>query len=697
VAGLADISIEANARDRLTRLKATTRALTFRYLLALSLIGTLAIGGFLVLQETIKTHEASSSIITMTARQSKLAQEVAATARHLIESQDPSAHGADRGALFEAAHAMEQAHLQLTDPASPLGQPLRDSVTIRAFYFDYPLNLDRKIRSFLRDAYQLSGTRDSELHAGQPTLRRLQTQAAMLLIALDALVDRLEADARESVRRSRLLEAALLATTLVMLGLEALFIFRPIVRRVWREGAKLIESRDRLVELAHFDPLTKLPNRTLLQLRLDMALAQGRRDGSLTAVLQLDLDHFKDVNDSFGHAAGDHLLSELSSRLQDLLRATDTVARTGGDEFAIILTGQRTAHQVGKMAETIVQAARQPVIWRDGVLQVGASIGIALCPSDDEDPEQLLRSADIALYQAKASGRSAFTFFVGEMRARIEHRARVERDLRRALDSDQFEILYQPQLRLSDGVLVALEASIGWRHPELGMLEPESLLPVAEETGLIVPLGLLLLHRSLEQMALWHAAGIAPPRIALDVAGAQLRADDFVVELDGALAKADIGADRLELEIAESTMLGHGQDQVADCLVSLRQRGIGLTLDHFGTCHGSLTQLKQIRIDRLKIDRALIGELGSDRENAAIVRAVLHLGRSLGHEIIADGIETREQLDHLGRLGCACGQGSFFGQAAPALAVEPVLRSGGVAMPDAGGRHAIERNKVPAA
>jgi diguanylate cyclase (GGDEF)-like protein len=690
VAGLADISIEANSRDRLARLKSTTRALTCRYLLALSLIGTLALGGFLLLQETIKTHEASSSIITMTARQSKLAQEVAATARHLIESHDPSAHGADRGTLFEAAHAMEESHRQLTDPDSPLGQPLRDSATVRAFYFDEPLNLDRKIRTFLSDAYRLSATRDAALPAAQPMLRRLQSQADRLLIALDALVDRLEADARESVRRSRLLETALLAATLLMLSLEALFIFRPIVRRVWREGAKLIESREKLVELAHYDPLTKLPNRILFQLRLDMALAQGRRDGSLTAVLQLDLDHFKDVNDSFGHAAGDHLLSQLAARLQGLLRATDTVARTGGDEFAIILTGQHSTHQVGRMAEKIIEVARQPVIWRDGLLQVGASIGIALCPRDDEDPEQLLRSADIALYQAKAAGRSAFTFFVGEMRARVEHRARVERDLRRALQADQFEVRYQPQVRLADGALVALEVFVGWRHPELGILEPERFLPVAEETGLIVPLGLLLLHRSLEQMALWHAAGIAPPRLALNVAAAQLRADDFIVGLDAALGRTGLDAERLELEITESPTLGHGEVQIAERLISLRRRGIGLTLDHFGTCHGSLTQLKQVRMDRLKIDRSLVGELASDRENAAIVRAVLHLGRALGHEIIADGIETREQLEFLRRRGCACGQGRYFGEPAPAPAVEPLLRSGRIAP-------AGERNPVHAA
>jgi len=679
LAGLADISTEANARERRARLKATTRALTFRYLLALSLIAALAVGGFLILQTTIRTHEASSSIITMTGRQSTLVQEVVATARHLVESSDPAARGADRATLFEAAHAIERAHRRLTDPSSPLGEPVTTSAAVRALYFDPPIELDRKIRGFLQEAFQLARTRDADLRAGHPTLRRLQSAEGGLLISLGALVDQLEADARASVRRSRTLETGLLLSTLLMLGLEALFIFRPIVRRIWREGAKLIDSREKLFELAHYDPLTRLPNRTLFQLRLEMALAQARRDGSLTAVLQLDLDHFKDINDTFGHAAGDHLLKEVAARLQSLLRGTDTVARIGGDEFAIILTSQRTPHQVGRLAEKIVQAARDPVSWQQSELHVGASIGITLCPSDDEDPEQLLKNADLALYQAKASGRSAFAFFVGEMKATIERRARVERELRRAFEADQFEVLYQPQVCIADGAVVALEASVGWHHPELGLLDPPSFLPVAEETGLIVPLGLLVLHRALAQMALWQRAGIAPARVALNVAAAQLRADDFVAEAGAALGGGIVGPDRLELEIAEGVMLGRDQGTVLERLTSLRQRGVSLTLDHFGTGYASLTQLKRIKVDRLKIDRSFVGEIGSDRRSEAIVRAVVRLGRSLGHEVIADGVESAEQLELLRRLGCAFGQGPWFGQPLPAPTLEPVLRAGRIA------------------
>jgi diguanylate cyclase (GGDEF)-like protein len=678
VAGLADIATEANARDRRARLRATTRALTFRYLLALSLIAALAVGGFLILQTIIRTHEASSSIITMTARQSTLVQEVVATARHLAESSDPSARGTDRATLFEAAHAMEQAHRQLTDPKSPLGQPVTTSAAVRALYFDPPLNLDRKIHRFLQEAFRLAGTRDAELRVAHPTLRGLQSAAGALLISLDALVDQLEADARESVRRSRTLETALLVATLLMLTLEALFIFRPIVRRVWREGMKLIEQREKLFELAHYDPLTKLPNRTLFQLRLEMALAQARRDGSLTAVLQLDLDHFKDVNDTFGHAAGDHLLREVAVRLQSLLRGTDTVARIGGDEFAIILTGQRTSLQVARLAEEIVRATRDPVIWQQSELHVGASIGITLCPSDDEDPEQLLRNADIALYQAKASGRSAFAFFAGEMKASLERRARVERELRRAFGADQFEVLYQPQVRIADGAVVALEASVGWHHPELGLLDPASFLPVAEETGLIVPLGLLVLQRALAQIAAWQGQGIAPGRVALNVAAAQLRADDFAAEVGDALSEAGIAAGRLELEIAEGVMLGRGHGKIAERLTSLRQQGVSLTLDHFGTAYASLTQFKRIKVDRLKIDRSFVGAVGSDRQSEAIVRAVVRLGRSLGYEVIAEGVESREQLDVLRRLGCAFGQGPYFGEPLVAVALEPVLRAGRV-------------------
>lgn len=375
-------SLDASADTKLARLDATTRALIYRYVLALSLIASLAVGAFLTLQQTINTYEGSSSIINLTGRQSTLVQEAAATARRLIQSNDPTTLSEGRGRLFETALSIERAHEQLTDPSNPLGQPVARSEKVGTLYFAEPLNIDQEIRSFVQHAFRLSGARNHDLVPQHPSFQHVVSRSSSLVIALGVLVDRLEAETTASIQRSRMLETGFMVATLFMLSLEALFIFGPIVRRVREEGARLIESQDKLVELAHYDPLTKLPNRTLFQLRLAMAVAQAQRDRTLAAVLQLDLDHFKDINDTLGHSAGDHLLCEIGDRLQQLLRSTDTVARFGGDEFALVLTGLDASHQAGKVATKIIEAVKRPIFYQNRELHSGASIGITIFPTD---------------------------------------------------------------------------------------------------------------------------------------------------------------------------------------------------------------------------------------------------------------------------------------------------------------------------
>ncbi len=659
---------------QLAALQATTRALTRRYVLALSLIAAFAIGGFLILEATVRSHRASAQIISISARQGTLIEEVEHTAQSLVLSQKSSERAADRGQLFESAHAIEQAHARLTNPEHRLGEPLRTSARIRALYFAPPIDLDRRLRAYLDQAFRLSGTPDRELGPQHPSARYIMAASDGLLIAIEQLVDLLDSEAKANVRQIRMLEAGLLAATLLILGLEAFCIFGPIVRRVRDDGRRLIESQERLVELAHYDPLTGLANRTLFRLRLEMALSQARRDGTLVAVLQLDLDHFKDVNDTLGHDAGDQLLREIGRRLQELLRGTDTAARVGGDEFAIILTGVNAPDQVGVVASKIIQAAGRPVAYDKQELHAGASIGITFYPTDAEYPGQLLANADLALYRAKASGRNTFVYFVADMTELMERRARVERDLRRALGADEFEIHYQPQLRLSDGTPRSVEALLRWRHPDLGLLGPGSFLPVAEETGLIVPLGRLVMDRALQQMARWQGRGIAPARLAINVASPELRADGFLDELDRALAEHGVEPDRLELEMTENAMVGRGEDRIAELVQSLRQRGIGVTLDDFGTGYASLTHLKRIKVDRLKIDRSFVCGIGIDPEDAAIVRAVIGLGASLGLEVIAEGVETERQLDFLRQHGCHLAQGYYFARPAPAAELELMLK-----------------------
>ena len=654
-------------------LTATTRALTRRYFLALGLIASLAIGGFVILEATIRSHQASASIINVSARQGVLIEEVEHAAQRLVLDLGGSDRAADRGGLFQSAHAIEEAHAELTDPDNPLGAPVNGSARIRALYFDPPIDLDRRLRAYVDHAYRLSGALDHELDPKHPSFRYVMTATDGLMVGVQHLVDLLDLEAQANVEHIRMLEAGLLAATLLVLGLEAFCIFRPIVRRVWNDGRKLIEAQERLVELAHYDGLTGLANRTLFRLRLEMGLSQARRDGTLVAVMLFDLDHFKNVNDTLGHDAGDHLLREIGGRLRDLLRGTDTAARIGGDEFAIILTGVNASDQVGGVANKIIQAVGRPITYDQQEMHVGASIGITLYPTDAEHPGQLLTNADLALYRAKSSGRNRFAYFIAEMTAQVERRAKVERDLRRALGTDEFEIHYQPQLRLPEGTACAVEALLRWRHPDLGLLGPGAFLSVAEETGLIVPLGLIVLDRALQQMRRWQDRGIAPERLAINIASTQLRADGFLDEVDRALAEHGVEPERLDIEITESTMVGRGGDRIGELVHSLRQRGIGVTLDDFGTGYASLTHLKRIKVDRLKIDRSFVDGIGVDPEDAAIVRAVIGLGRSLGLEVVAEGVETERQLEFLRQHGCHLAQGYYFARPGPAAELDLIL------------------------
>jgi diguanylate cyclase (GGDEF)-like protein len=538
--------------SRLAGLRTTTRALTFRYLFALGLIAALAIGGFLTLQQAIRTHEASSSIINLSARQGTLVQQAASAARLLVQSGDRSATATYRGTLFEIAHGMERAHGQLTDPADPLGRPLVTSEAVHALYFDAPLHLDRKIRTFIEHAMRLSGIPDGAISDRDASFRQLVSDAGGALpIALGALVAQLEADARASVRWSRALQIAVLATTILTLWLQALLIFRPIVRRVECEARKLIESQDKLVELAHYDPLTGLPNRTLFQARLEVALAQARRDNTFAAVLQLDLDHFKGVNDTLGHAAGDHLLRTIARRLQSAVRETDTVARLGGDEFVVILSGLSSIEDAARVAETAIGLVSEPVLYLENALHISTSVGITVYPDDDVEPEQLLKNADIALYQAKEKGRNTYSFFIGEMKARIARRKQLETELRRALSGDEIGVFYQPQIRLDDGRITSVEALVRWRHPDLGLLLPGVFIELAEESGLIARLGEEVLRRALQQMRRWMDLGIAPERVSVNLSAGQLRRGNVARVVRQALASHRIDPKRLEFEITE--------------------------------------------------------------------------------------------------------------------------------------------------
>ncbi|HEX6143955.1 MAG TPA: EAL domain-containing protein [Geminicoccaceae bacterium] len=657
--------------------------MTRRYLIALCIIALLSITAFSGTRLIIRHQDENFTVINVASRQRMLTQEIANLALRMAVHEDPATRARARVGLGRAINVMERSHRALIHGDAEYGLRAESRSALRRMYFAPPLELDLLVSDFLLSAASLTALADGSIEPDHADLRRVRDAAAgRLLRALDIAVTRYEEAAAREVEDLRRAELAVLLVTLLVLVLVALLIFRPMVARFRLEAHRFLESQDALERVAHHDELTGLPNRTLFQLRLEMALAQARRDGTLTAVLQLDLDHFKDVNDTLGHAAGDRLLSEIASRLTEMLRDTDTVARVGGDEFALILTGLKSPHQVVPVAEKIVEAIGRPVDHGDHAVHTSASIGITLFPSDDEEPEQLLKNADIALYQAKAQGRNTFTFFISEMKVRVERRAQLESDLRRALSADEFELHFQPQVRLADRATVGIEALLRWRHPRHGLITPSAFLAVAEETNLIVPIGFAMLERAARALRSLDEAGLPPLRLALNLAGAQLRSPGFIETFETALGEAGVAPDRLEVEITEGIMLGRGHEKIATVLDELRRLGVSIAVDDFGTGQASLTHLKRVKVDRLKIDRSFVRDIGIDPDDAAIVRAVTNLGHSLALEVIAEGVEHEDQLTFLKLQGCDLAQGYLFSRPIPPEEIVDHLRASEVAAPD---------------
>ncbi|WP_311739823.1 EAL domain-containing protein [Bradyrhizobium sp. CB1015] len=412
-------------------------------------------------------------------------------------------------------------------------------------------------------------------------------------------------------------------------------------------------SEAKITYMAQHDALTELPNRVLLKARLEPALADTRGGKLHLAVLLLDLDRFKEVNDTLGHPAGDQLLRSVAARLLDCVRETTFVARLGGDEFAIVDYVTDPAADAASLAEAIHGALSEPFDLGDHQVIVGTSIGIAIAPQDGADCDTILRSADLALYSAKSGGRGAFRFFEPELDQLLRARRNLERDLRKALARSEFELHYQPFVNLKSGETCGFEALLRWHHPERGLVSPGEFIPVAEETGLILPLGEWVLRTACAEAAKWRS----DLKIAINLSPAQFRSKELVSTIAGALAASAIASDRLELEVTE-TVIMHDSGTVFAALSQLRELGVRIALDDFGTGYSSLSFLQKFPFDKIKIDRSFVSELSSPTEEPhRIARAVVQFATSLGKTSTAEGVETAEQLDILRQEGCVEAQG----------------------------------------
>jgi diguanylate cyclase (GGDEF)-like protein len=444
-----------------------------------------------------------------------------------------------------------------------------------------------------------------------------------------------------------------------VLGLAAFLALRILPMRV------LTRALARAAHLAHYDTLTGLPNRTLFQERLRQALALGSRERHTVAVLCLDLDHFKDVNDTLGHAAGDTLLVQVAERLTSNLRETDCVARLGGDEFAIVQLSARQPQDVEALAKRLVAHLAEPFDLGGHRATIGTSIGISLHTVPHNDPGRLLREADLALYQSKGEGRGSFSFFEPRMNERLLERKRLEEDLRDAIGEGQFLLHYQPLVEFdaSDAAtrLVGAEALIRWQHPSRGDVRPDQFIPVAETTGLIVPIGAWVLREACQEAARWpeHLS------VAVNVSPVQLRQGQLVETVKAALRDSGLPPSRLEIEVTEGVLLAD-TETVLVTLKRLRDLGVRISMDDFGTGYSSLGYLRRFRFDKIKIDASFVRNIGADTEANAIVRAVLGMGHALGVKVNAEGVETARQLALLQLEGCDEVQGYLFGRPMPA-------------------------------
>jgi diguanylate cyclase (GGDEF)-like protein len=437
--------------------------------------------------------------------------------------------------------------------------------------------------------------------------------------------------------------------------------------RLAEKVSDLDKANARLVHVASHDPITGLPNRLLLSEQVEQALARVER-GEMIAVHLIDLDRFKEVNDTLGHPAGDRLLQMAATRLRALVRGSDTIARMGGDEFAIVQVALADASDASAMADRVIAHLSGPYDIDGHQVLVGASIGVAVACGERLTPDQLIRNADLALYSAKDDGGGVFHFFKTEMGAYMQERRELEQSLRKALTADEFELWYQPIVDVASNRIMAFEALIRWRDPRLGLIPPHAFIPLAEEIGLIVPIGAWAIRQACITAARWPDN----IRVAVNLSPIQFRNPDLVSEVSTALLCSGLTPDRLELEITEAALLENSEATIA-VLYQLRELGVRLAMDDFGTGYSSLNYLQSFPFDRIKIDRSFVSDIARSTASLNIVRAVVALARGLGMAVTAEGVETHEQRRAVAAEGCAEMQGFLFSKPVPHHAIGSFL------------------------
>lgn len=436
-----------------------------------------------------------------------------------------------------------------------------------------------------------------------------------------------------------------------------------------------IRAESEIQQLINYDTLTGLPNRSLLHDRLKLAIAHAVREQQLVGVLFLDLDRFKSINDALGHRVGDKLLKTVSKRLAACVRESDTLARLGGDEFVAILVGANSAEGITTVAKKILMLISEPIYIEDQEIYTSASIGIAVYPMDGDDSYTLLKHADLAMYQAKELDRNNFQYFSREMNIKVLERMMLENSMRKALEREEFFLVYQPQVDARTGRITGMEALLRWQHPDLGLLAPDKFIYLAEETGFIIPIGEWVLQTACRQNKAWQQQGLTAVRVAVNLSAKQFGQHHLDEMIASTLMETGLDAEWLELEITESAIMKNAE-QNATILVKLKDMGVSLAIDDFGTGYSSLSYLKHFPISRLKIDRSFVRDITSNPDDAAIAEIIIAMAQTLKLSVIAEGVETRAQMELLSFNNCTEMQGYLFSRPVPAAQFEKFLRDG---------------------
>lgn len=499
---------------------------------------------------------------------------------------------------------------------------------------------------------------------------------ALLVVIVLALVGVVEADLAgwhhttiQPSNRGQLLNVVTILTVTAYFVWLMSSDLKHALRRLKADNERILESSARIEVLAHHDSLTNLPNRVLANDRLAQLLASAKRSGSMAAVLYLDIDNFKTVNDSMGHGVGDQLLCQVADRLRGAVRESDTVSRQGGDEFLILLGQVDNEEAAAVAAQKIMDQLSAPMTLQSFEVFVTCSLGIALHPKDGPDADTLLKNADMAMYRAKDAGRNTFRFFDVEMNSSVVEHFHLAAGIRAALANEEFRVHYQPQIELTTGRIVGAEALIRWKHPTLGFIPPVRFIPVAERTGLINDIGAWVLETSCKQVRAWQRAGLDGFTVAVNVSPVQFRRDDIEREVANALEVSGVKPSCIELELTESLLVADS-DHLSGVLDRLHAVGVHFAIDDFGTGYSNLGYLKRFAVQRLKIDQSFVRDIQRNPHNAGIVRAIIEMAKCLDLEVVAEGVEDAQTAAFLLDIGCHFGQGYLWSPALPADAFE---------------------------